>query len=105
MDKKEIKAQTENFCNQPKGFRMSPEGVKTLAALPAQVQSEVNKILEARRGFRRVNGVIEFTKTALKAEIERLETKYADTKASLPILKDRIEDLKTQLEERNNQAE
>lgn len=100
MDKKEIKAQAEAFCENSKAFRKSAEGQAAFAALEAPVQAKVREILEGRRGFRRVNGVIEFTKEALEGQIARLEGKRADIEAKLPAIDARIADLKAELSER-----
>lgn len=100
MDKKEIKTLAEAYCKNPKSYRKSDEGQAELANLPAPVQAKVREILEARRGFRRVNGKIELSKEALIAEIARLEEKEADVKAKLPVLKALISERKDELAER-----
>lgn len=100
MDKKEIKAQAEAYCKNPRSYRKSEEGVAELASLPAPVQSKVREILEGRRGFRRVNGTLEFSKDALVAHIARLKEKKADTEAKLPLIDARIAELETELSER-----
>lgn len=75
MDKAEIKAKAEAYCDRPKAWRKSAEGQKALAELPAAVQTKVREMLEGRRGFRKVNGVMEFTKEGLEEQIARLEEK------------------------------
>ena len=100
MDKKEIKAQAEMYCENPKAWRKSQEGVAALAKLPAPVQAKVREILEARRGFRRVNGVIEFSKEALVADIARLEQKEADLADRSKAVKSLIAERKAELAER-----
>lgn len=100
MEKTEIKAQAEAYCEQPKSYRRSQEGQEALAALPAPVQAKVREILEGRRGFRRVNGEIELSKPALKAEIARLKEKRADTEAKLPLLDAKIAARETEYDER-----
>lgn len=90
MDKKEVKAQAEAYCEQSKEYRRSAEGQAELASLPAPVQAKVREILEGRRGFRRVNGEIELSKEALVADIARLKEKRADTEARLPLLDAKI---------------
>lgn len=100
MDKKTIKAQAEAFCANPRSYRKSEEGVAEFSSLPVEVQAKAREILEARRGFRRVNGKIELTKEALVSEIARLEAKEADTKAKLPLIKALIVERKAELAER-----
>lgn len=100
MDKKDIKAQAKSFVDKPRKERKSDKGQEAFEKLPIAVQKEVKTTLEARRGFARVNGVIQFTKEALEEQITRLETKYEDRKASLPVLKARIEELKDEYAER-----
>ena len=100
MEKSEIKAQAEAFCAKPRVWRKSVEGQKAFAKLSVPVQGRVREMLEARRGFRRVNGNIEFSKAALEERIERLGEKYEDTKARLPLIKAKIGELKAELAER-----
>lgn len=100
MDKKEIKAQAEAYCANPKAWRKSAEGVAALAELPAPVQAKVREVLEARRGFRRVNGKVEFSKEALEAQIARLKTKREDTEAKLSLIDARVAELEDEFAER-----
>jgi predicted nuclease with TOPRIM domain len=100
MEKKEIKSLAEAFCAKGKSYRKSEEGVAEFNALAQPVQAKVREIVEANRGFRRVNGSLEFTEEALKAQIERLEVKKADMEARLPVLENKISDLKDELAER-----
>lgn len=100
MEKKEIKAKAEAFCAKPKAYRKSEEGQAEFAELGAPVQAKVREILEGRRGFRRVNGVIEFTQEALEAEIARLEAKEADYATRVKAIKKVIAERKDELAER-----
>lgn len=100
MDKKDIKAKAEAFCAQDKSYRKSEEGIAEFNSLAPQIQSKVKEILEARRGFRRVNGSLEFSEEGLKAQIERLEAKKAEMESRLPVLDVKISDLKDELAER-----
>ncbi|NCN39986.1 hypothetical protein GW916_01925 [bacterium] len=100
MEKKEIKALAEAFCENPKKYRKSEEGVAKFNELDAPVKAKVREILEARRGFRRVNGVIEFTQEALEAEIARLEAKEADYTDRVKAIKKVIAERKEELAER-----
>jgi len=100
MDKKDIKTQAEAYCKNPKKYRKSPEGVTAFLALAAPVQAKVREILEGNRGFRRVNGVLEFSKEGLNDQITRLEEKLADVEAKKPLLKARISELKSEYKER-----
>lgn len=100
MDKKEIKAQAETYCANPRNYRKSEEGQAELAALAAPVQAKVREILEANRGFRRVNGVLEFSKEALTSQIAGLKDKRADIEARLPVIDARIAELESDLAER-----
>lgn len=106
MEKKEIKAQAEAFCENPKAYRKSEEGQAEFKELDAPVQAKVREILEGRRGFRRVNGVVEFTKEALEAEIARLEAKgleYADrAKAIKKVIAERKDELAERFGEDND---
>lgn len=104
MDKKEIKAQAEAFCANPKSYRKSEEGQAEFNTLALPVQAKVREILEGRRGFRRVNGVIEFSKEALAEQIARLKTKRVDTEAKLPLIDARIEELEDEYAERFGEA-
>lgn len=105
MDKKEIKAQAEAYCEQPKSYRKSEEGQAEFNALPLPVQAKAREILEGRRGFRRVNGKIEFSKEALEAEIARLEEKeamYDERKSAIKkLIKERKEELAERFGETN----
>ena len=96
MEKKDIKAQAESYCANPRDWRKSEEGQAAFAKLPAPVQAKVREILEGRRGFRRVNGHIEFSKESLEAEIARLEEKsvmYDERKAAIKkLIKERKEE-------------
>lgn len=100
MDKKEIKAIAEAFCAKDRSYRKSDEGVAEFNSFAPQVQSKVREILEAKRGFRRVNGSLEFSEEGLKAQIERLEAKKAEMESRLPVLDQKISDFKDELEER-----
>lgn len=100
MEKKEIKAQAEAYCEQPKAYRKSEEGQAEFNALPAPVKAKAREILEGRRGFRRVNGEIEFSKEALVADIARLKEKRADMEARLPLLDAKIAEKEDELAER-----
>lgn len=100
MEKKEVKALAVAYCENPRAWRKSEEGQKALSKLSPAVQTEVKSMLEARRGFRRVNGVIEFDKKALVSEIARLKSKRADMKARLPLIDARVKELEEQLAER-----
>jgi len=100
MEKKEIKAQAEAYCANPKAYRTSEEGQAEFAELSAPVQAKVREILEGRRGFRRVNGVIELSQEALEAEIARLEAKEADYADRVKAIKKVIADRKDELAER-----
>lgn len=100
MEKKEIKAQAEAYCENPKAWRKSEKGQAALAKLDAPVRAKVREILEGRRGFRRVNGVIEFSKEALEAEIARLETKADEYVSRGKAIKKLIEERKEELAER-----
>lgn len=100
MDKKEIKVQAEAYCDQPKAYRKSEEGQAEFNELPAPVKAKVREILEGRRGFRRVNGVIEFSKEALEAEIARLENKADEYVSRGKAIKKLIEERKEELAER-----
>lgn len=100
MDKAEIKAQAEAYCENPKAWRKSAEGVEALLELPAQVQAKVREILEGRRGFRRVNGVVEFTQEALDGEIARLEEKKEMYGERAVLIDTRISELKAERSER-----
>lgn len=104
MDKKEIKAQAEAYCANPKSYRKSQEGQAELASLTAPVQAKVREILEARRGFRRVNGVLEFSNEALAEQIARLKEKRADIEAKLPVIDARIAELEDTQAERNGES-
>lgn len=100
MEKSQIKAQAEAYCENPKAWRKSAEGAKAFSELPAPVQAKVRELLEGRRGFRRVNGKIEFSKDALKEQIARLKEKSADIKAKLPLIDARIAELESEYDER-----
>lgn len=100
MDKKEIKAQAEAYCENPKAYRLSEKGQKEFAKLGAPVQAKVREILEGRRGYRRVNGVVEFSQDALVAEIARLEAKEADYAVRTKAIKKLIAERKDELAER-----
>ena len=100
MEKKEIKAQAEAYCANPKSYRQSEDGQAELASLPTPVQAKVREILEGRRGFRRVNGVIEFSQEALEAEIARLEEKEATYDERKKAIKKLIAERKEELAER-----
>lgn len=100
MDKKEIKAQAEAYCENPKSYRVSEKGQAELAKLDAPVRAKVREILEGRRGFRRVNGVIELSQDALEAEIARLEAKEADYAIRSKEIKKLIKERKEELAER-----
>ena len=54
------------------------------------------EVLEARRGFKRVNGAIVFTSEARLYHIARLEQKLKDLKERIPALEARIKELKAQ---------
>lgn len=100
MDKKEVKTLAEAYCKNPKSHRKSEEGQAELANLPAPVQAKVREILEARRGFRRVNGKIEFSKETLISEIERLSEKKASYAERTKAINARVAELKDELAER-----
>lgn len=100
MEKKEIKAQAEAYCANPKAYRKSEEGQAEFNALEAPVKAKVREILEGRRGFRRVNGVIEFSKEALEAEIARLEAKESEYDERKKAIKKVIAERKEELAER-----
>lgn len=100
MDKKEIKAQAEAFCANPRSYRKSEEGVKEFSSLAAPVQAKAREILEGRRGFRRVNGSIELSKEAIVAHIARLKAKRDDMEARLPLIDARVAELEDELSER-----
>lgn len=100
LTKTEIKAQAEAYCDKAKAYRKSAEGVKELSEMAPVVQSKVREILEGRRGFRRVNGVIEFSDKALAAEITRLEEKSEMYDERKKVIKGRILELKKELADR-----
>jgi hypothetical protein len=100
MDKKEIKSQAEAFCANPRVYRKSAEGQAEFAQLAPAVQAKVREVLEARRGFRRVNGVIEFDETTLAGEIARLKDKKATLAAREELLDSRIAELEAEQAER-----
>jgi len=100
MEKKEIKALAEAFCANPKSYRKSAEGQAEFNEFEAPVKAKVREILEGRRGFRRVNGVIEFSQESLEAEIARLETKEAEYAQRSKTIKKLIAERKDELAER-----
>lgn len=100
MDKKEVKTLAEAYCKNPRSYRKSEEGQAEFNALAQPVQAKVREILEARRGFRRVNGKIEFTKETLVSEIARLKQKREDMEARLPLIDARVAELEDELAER-----
>lgn len=100
LSKAEIKAQAEAFCDKAKAYRKSAEGLTELAEMAPAVQSKVREILEGNRGFRRVNGKMEFSKEALVAHIARLEEKAEMYDERKKAIKGRISELKADLADR-----
>lgn len=100
LTKSEIKAMAEAYCDKAKAYRKSDEGQKELAEMAPAVQTKVREILEGNRGFRRVNGKIEFSKEALVAHIARLEEKSEMYDERKKALKGRISELQADLADR-----
>lgn len=89
MTKAEIKTQAKEFVAKGKAFFVSQEGRIAFSKLPVDVQQEVHDLRNGVRGYRRVNGKLEFTKAGLKAEIERLEEKsemYDERKKAIKVI-------------------
>ena len=69
MEKSEIKAQAEAYCENPKAWRKSAEGQKAFSELPAPVQAKVREILRVAEVSVVSMDIVSSAKTLLKSKL------------------------------------
>lgn len=99
-----VKAEAAKYLNTPKAERRAKGLFKKIAETQPEVAHEIRKVLEGRRGFRKINGVIEFTDSELVNQIDRLKEKKQAWEERGPQIDERIADLEAELESRQDGA-
>lgn len=105
LSRKEIKAKAKAYLDTPKAERRAAGTFHKILEKEPEVAHEIRKVLEGRRGYRRVNGRMEFTPAALRDQIERKREKLASLDDRKKILQAQIEDHEDELAELEESAE
>jgi hypothetical protein len=101
MNIQKVKEEASKFLNTPKKERRAKDGFNKLHP---DVQHEVRKVLEGRRGFRKINGKIEFTDAELENQILRLNEKKQAYIERVPLIDERIADLEAEQASRQGET-